>query len=64
MINEIVEFVKLNGFEIVTAVSMIVAGASVLANFTKTDVDNKVLAFVGKAIALLAGNVRVNSLKK
>ncbi len=64
MINEIVTFLTENGLEIVSAVTMIVAGASVLANFTKTDVDNRVLAFIGKVIALLAGNVRVDSLKK
>lgn len=43
----------MDNFQIITAV---VTVASVLANFTKTDVDNKIVGAVGKVLNILALN--------
>lgn len=51
-------FLKVNGLDIVTAITMIVTGASALANFTKTDVDNKALAVIAKALNFIALNFK------
>lgn len=47
-----------NGGEIVGALALIVAGASALANLTKTDSDNKAIAAISKLINLLALNLK------
>lgn len=49
-------FLQLHGSDIVQALTSIVSGASVLANFTKTDADNKAVGFVSKVIHALAAN--------
>lgn len=49
-------FLQLHGQDILQAVTGIISGASVLANFTKTDKDNKVLGKIGKAVNFLAAN--------
>lgn len=43
---------------VVQAASLIIAGASILANFTKTETDNKVLAAISKVINILAVNIK------
>lgn len=47
-----------NLLAILNAVALIVAGASILANFTKTDADNAVLAKVSKLVNVLALNFK------
>lgn len=49
-------FLQENGAEILQALSGIVAGASVLANFTSTDKDNRALGWISRAIHFLAAN--------
>ncbi|MDD9901036.1 MAG: hypothetical protein OXT65_08675 [Alphaproteobacteria bacterium] len=49
-------FLQQHGAEILQGLSMIVAGASVLANFTKTDKDDKALGFASKTVNALAAN--------
>lgn len=55
---ELFAFLKDHGAEILQAVTSIVAGASVLANLTKTDKDNKAVGVVGKLLNLLALNLK------
>jgi cellobiose-specific phosphotransferase system component IIC len=49
-------FFQLHGQEILQAVTGVISGASVLANFTRTDKDNKALGAIGKAINFFAAN--------
>jgi hypothetical protein len=49
-------FFQLHGSEIVQALSAIISGASVLANFTKTDKDNRAVGLISRAINFLAAN--------
>ena len=49
-------FLQLHGAEIAQAITSIVSGASVLANFTKTDKDNKAVGLISKLINAVAGN--------
>lgn len=58
------EWLTENWDKVALILTSIVTIASVLANFTKTDVDDKVVGFVGKLIALLAVNIKSPSLKK
>lgn len=48
---------------ILTALASIIAGASILANFTKTDADNKALGVISNLIHFLAGNFTSGSIK-
>lgn len=57
------EWVINNTGELIAALTAIVAGASILANFTKTDKDNKALGFLSKLLNLLALNVKSGKLK-
>lgn len=49
-------FLQMHGGEIAQAVTSIVSGASVLANFTKTDTDNKAVGLLSKLVNALAAN--------
>jgi hypothetical protein len=49
-------FLQLHGPDILHAISSIIAGASVLANFTPTDKDNKAVGLLGNAVHFLAAN--------
>lgn len=44
---------------VITALGVIVPIASTLANFTKTDVDNKVIAAIAKFVDLCALNLNI-----
>lgn len=44
--------------DIIAGLTAIVTGASILANLTKTESDNKVIAAVSKLINLLALNLK------
>lgn len=57
-VNTLFTFVMDNGVTVLTAISMIVAGASVLANFTPTQADNIFLDKISKAINALALNFK------
>jgi hypothetical protein len=46
----------LHGPEILQALTGIVSGASVLANFTRTDKDNKAIGILSNAVHFLAAN--------
>lgn len=46
-----------NGGEIVVGLTGLITFASVIANFTKTDADNKAVAWVSKAVNWLALNI-------
>ena len=52
----ILNFIQSHGGEILQALAEIIAGASILANFTKTDTDNKAVSALGKAVHFLAAN--------
>lgn len=56
MMTALYLFLQIHGGDILQAVTSIVTGASVLANFTPTDKDNKALGWVGKMINMLAAN--------
>ena len=49
----VITFVTLHGLEILSAVLAILGGFSVLAKFTPTEVDDKVLAAILKVVHLL-----------
>jgi len=49
-------FLQLHGADILQAITAIISGASVLANFTPTDKDNKALGAISNAIHFLAAN--------
>lgn len=49
-------FLQLHGAEIMQALTGIVSGASVLANFTKTDRDNKAVGALSTLVHFLAAN--------
>lgn len=49
-------FLQLHGPEILQALTGIVSGASVLANFTRTDKDNKAIGILSNAVHFLAAN--------
>lgn len=53
----ILAFLQLHGADIIQAITGIVSGASVLANFTKTDQDNKAIGFISKVVNLAAVNL-------
>jgi hypothetical protein len=53
-----------HGGDILQAVSGIVSGASVLANFTRTDKDDKAMGFVSRVVNFLAANFFVLAAKK
>lgn len=55
--NDIFTFLLLHGADIMNALTGIVAGASVLANFTRTDKDNRALTKVGRVLNFLAINL-------
>jgi hypothetical protein len=46
-----------HGGETIVALTALVTFFSVIANFTKTDADNKIVAFVSKLVNWLALNV-------
>ena len=50
------EFLANNWFEIITALSMMVAGASVLAKFTPTPKDDAFFAKIKKFLDMIALN--------
>lgn len=54
--DTLIDFLMANGLVILTAVTSIIAGASVLANYTATDKDNKALAAIAKVVNFLALN--------
>lgn len=47
-----------NLIDLVQAASLIIAGASLLANFTKTDADNQFLAKIAKIVNMFALNFK------
>jgi hypothetical protein len=49
-------FLQLHGADILQALTSIVSGASVLANFTRTDRDNRAVGLLSKAVHFLAAN--------
>lgn len=49
-------FLQMHKDEILQAMTGIVSGASVLANFTRTDKDNKAIGVLSKVTHFLAGN--------
>ncbi len=49
-------YLQLHGAEIMQALTSVIAGASVLANFTRTDKDDKAIGFASKAVNFLAAN--------
>lgn len=53
-----IEYVSQNWDAILTAVTAVVTAASAIANLTKTDSDNKIIAKVSKFINLLALNLK------
>ena len=60
---QLITFLTENGLDILQALASIIAGAAVLANFTKTDKDNKAIGLVSKLINLLAANFTSGKLK-
>ena len=55
---ELVQLVINNAGDIIAGLTAIVTGASILANLTKTESDNKAIAAVSKLINLLALNLK------
>lgn len=51
-------FITAHFTEILTIITAIVTAASGIANFTKTDADNKVVAIVSKFVNFLALNFK------
>lgn len=50
------EWIDTHLFAYLGEAAKVVATASVIANFTKTDTDNRIVAFIGKLIDFLAIN--------
>jgi hypothetical protein len=46
---------------LITIATSVVTIASVVANFTKNDTDNKIVARIGQVVSLLALNFRVGT---
>lgn len=59
-----IEFIKDNAKELIDIVAYVVAVFSMIANFTKTDVDNKVAEKLTKLVAALALNFKSPSVDK
>jgi hypothetical protein len=49
-------FLQLHGPDLLQALANIVTGASVIANFTPTDRDNRAVGVLSKAVHFLAAN--------
>lgn len=49
-------FLENHGADLLQAVTGIISGASVLANFTRTDKDDKAVGFLSRLVNVLAGN--------
>jgi formaldehyde-activating enzyme involved in methanogenesis len=52
------EYLQLHWADIIAAVTAVVTAASLIANLTPTDADNKVLAVISKFIHMLALNFK------
>lgn len=52
------EFIIQNWEGIFVAITSIVTAASAIANLTKTDADNKIIAAIGKVVNALALNFK------
>ena len=50
--------------DLIQIITSIIAAASVIANFTTTDVDNKIVAFLSKLVNMMALNIKVGPVKK
>ena len=53
-----IEFLTENWEGIIAAITAVVTAASAIANLTKTESDNKVIAKIGKFVNLLALNFK------
>lgn len=58
LITTLTEFINANGVVLLAAIGSIVTGASILANFTRTEVDNRVINAIAKVINVLALNFK------
>jgi hypothetical protein len=62
--QELYLYVTLNGYQILTALTQIIAGASVIANITPTKKDNKILGSISVIVNTLAMNWAVKPVSK